>query len=338
MASPIISMPAPIQNVGGQAVIEGVMMRAGAGVSVAVRRPSGEIVIRANASPTLGERFPIFKLPLLRGVVVLVETLLIGVEALGFSAEQVEAKAGDPVSAKPTGSNLGTSLSLAIALIAGLTLFVALPHSLSILAGMAFGGFALESPVFHIVAGAFKLGIFVGYLALLSLLKDVRRVFMYHGAEHKVIATFEANEPLDVEHARTHTTFHARCGTSFLLVVVVVAIVVFAMLLPLLGLKNEMLGHVTAVLIKVPLLLPIAALAYELNRYAAKHLNNPLVRLFVAPGFLMQRLTTREPTDEMLEVALASLVAALKQKATGSVQAANVAIYQDFADVTRRVV
>ncbi len=139
---------------------------------------------------------------------------------------------------------------------------------------------------------------------------------MYHGAEHQVIAAFEAGEPLDVAHARRHTTFHARCGTSFLLVVVVAAILVFALVFPLLpGLGDGALGHLAAVGLKVPLLLPVAGLAYEVNRWAATRLERRLVRWLVTPGFWLQRLTTREPDDAMLEVALLSLRAALARRA-----------------------
>jgi uncharacterized protein YqhQ len=143
-----------------------------------------------------------------------------------------------------------------------------------------------------------------------------------------------------VEHARRHTTFHARCGTSFLLVVVVVAIVLFAVVFPLLPWLDEGIGsHLSAILIKIPMLLPIAGLAYEFNRWAAGHLGNPFVRMLVSPGFLMQRLTTREPTDPMLEVSLTSLKAALKRCAAGVDNAdSDVVVYRDFADICSRLV
>ena len=324
-------------------------MRAQSGVSVAVRRPSGEIVVREQLQHTLGERHPILKLPLLRGVVVLFETVAAGFDALDFSSRQAEVQPPTidssapsvPIATVPTAtssseskSSLSTGLTFFIAIVFGIGLFVALPHLLSVLTGMAFGGFALSSPVFHLVAGSFKLAIFIAYITLLSLFPDVRRVFMYHGAEHKVIATYEAQEPLDVSHARAHTTFHARCGTSFLLVVVVASIAVFAIILPLVGLGEGWSSHALAVLIKVPLLLPIAALAYELNRYAADHLGNPVVRFLVTPGFWLQRLTTREPTDDMLEVSITSLKSALKRQAMGDTESASqISVYKDFSAV-----
>ena len=310
-------------------------MRAANGVSVAVRRPSGEIVVRERFHRALGERFPWLRWPLLRGVVVLFETVVMGLDALDFSAKQAEPASAAPASPPP--SSWGTGLTLGLAVLFALALFVALPHVLSVLVGKAFGGLALTSPLFHLVTGGFKLLIFIAYLGLLSLLPDVRRVFMYHGAEHKVIATYEAREPLDVAHARQHTTFHARCGTSFLLVVVVASIFVFAILLPLVGLGEGVASHVKAILIKVPLLLPIAALAYEANRFAADHLGNAAVRLLVTPGFWLQRLTTREPEDSMLEVAIASLATALRRNEAGAAgEASRVVVYRGFAEVPSR--
>lgn len=336
-------MPAPASNVGGQAVIEGVMMRAASGLAVAVRRPSGEIVVREKLWKSISARFPIFKLPFLRGVVVLIETLASGMDALTFSAEQFEEQvAGDDAEEKPAASassRFATAATLGLAFVFGIGLFVVLPHALTYFVGTFFGGLALKSITFHLVAGAFKLTIFVCYLALLSVLPDIRRVFMYHGAEHKVIATHEAGEPLDVQHARKHSTFHARCGTSFLLVVVVAAIALFALVIPLIpGLGEGFGSHFAAVLLKIPMLLPIAGLAYEINRWAANHLSHPLVRIIVTPGFLMQRLTTSQPDDEMLEVALTSLKAALRRHAVGSELDDPVEVYQDFTEICLRLV
>jgi uncharacterized protein YqhQ len=334
-------MPAP-SNVGGQAVIEGVMMRAASGLAVAVRRQSGEIVVKDRQFRSISEKYSIFKLPGLRGIVVLVETLAGGFEALNFSAEQAELPADgtEPTESKESKapSKLGNFITMVLAFGFAIGLFVALPHGLTYGIGRFFGELTLESVAFDLVAGFFKLLIFVAYLGLLSLIPDIRRVFMYHGAEHKVIATHEAGEPLDVDHAREHTTFHARCGTSFLLVVVVAAIVLYAMAIPLIpGLDDRLSSHFLAILIKIPLLLPIAGMAYELNRWAANHLDNPLVRALVSPGFLMQRLTTREPTDEMLEVSLTSLKAALKRHEADD-NAESVVVYRDFTEICSRLV
>ena len=283
------------------------------------------------------------KLPLLRGIVVLFETLVAGMDALSFSADQVEAatrkdEGGSKAARRGSaGSKLATGMTFAFALLFGMGLFIALPHGLSALVGRAFGGLSLDNVAFHALTGAFKLAIFVSYLGLLSLLPDVRRVFMYHGAEHKAIATYEAGEPLDVAHARTHTTFHARCGTSFLLVVVLFAVALFVIVFPLLpGLSNNLGGHATAIGIKILLMLPVGGAAYELNRWAASRLQNPLVRALVAPGFLMQRLTTREPNDEMLEVALGSLKAALIRNEAAE-RSDGVVVYKGYADLQSRL-
>jgi uncharacterized protein YqhQ len=334
-------MSAP-NSVGGQAVIEGVMMRAASGLAVAVRRQGGEIVIKDRRFRSICDRFPLFKLPGLRGIVVLLETLAGGFEALNFSADQAAIPAGDEEQKKPPTdkgpSKVGNALTMVLAVGFAIALFVALPHGLTYGVGRLFGELSLESVVFHLVTGLFKLTIFVAYLALLSLIPDIRRVFMYHGAEHKVIATHEAKEPLDVEHARRHTTFHTRCGTSFLLVVVVAAIFLYAMVIPWLpGLDDRLGSHLVALLVKIPLLFPIGALAYEFNRWAANHLDHALVRLLVSPGFLMQRLTTREPTDDMLEVAIASLRAALERHAGDDPQD-SVVVYRDFAEICNRLV
>jgi uncharacterized protein YqhQ len=332
-------MPAP-KTAGGQAVIEGVMMRAALGLAVAVRRPSGELVVKDRVWPSLKDRFPIFGLPLVRGIVILIETLQGGLDALNFSAEQAESGRDGATDAPAAGGpSLSTTLTLLLALTLGLGLFVALPHGLTVLVGSWLGGLALTSVWFHLLAGAFKLGIFISYLGALSLLPDVRRLFMYHGAEHKVIAAFEAKEPLDVEHARRHTTFHARCGTSFVLVVVVAAILIFALVFPLLPALGEgWSSHLLAILIKVGLLLPVAGLAYEVNRFAADHLHLTLVRWLVTPGFWLQRLTTREPTDDMLEVGLASLRAALKRNELAAESAdESLAVYRDYADLAARM-
>ena len=343
-------MPTPVSQVGGQAVLEGVLMRAPGSFAVAVRRATGEIVVRERPWRSWSDRHAILRLPVVRGAVVLVESLLAGVEGLSFAAEQaglngplapavVDSVGGAPEERKPAASAMLTSLLLAMGL--GLGLFVALPHGMAVGLGHLFGGLPLTSVAFHLLAGVCKLTVLLTYLALLGRLPDVRRLFMYHGAEHKVIAAYEAGDSLDVLHARRHSTFHARCGTSFLLWLVVLAFVLFSVLFPLLpSLGSGWRGHALALAVKVPLMLPLAGVAYELNRWAASRLQRRWVRALAAPGFWMQRLTVREPTDEMLEVALVALKASLsRSRKAVQVTAPDARFaYQSFADVCARQV
>ena len=329
-------------------------MRAPGGFAVAVRRPTGEIVVRKRAWNSLAERWPVLKLPILRGIAVLVESITGGFEALSFAADQaglngdlapaVVDRMGRAIPANPPppkASWVSSAVSFALAALFAISLFIVAPHAMAVGIGKLLGGINVQTVGFQIIAGLCKLGIFVGYLALLGRVPEIKRLFMYHGAEHKVIATFEADEPLDVAHARRHTTFHARCGTSFLLVVVLLAIVLFSVIFPLLPqLGSGWRTHFITIGLKIPLMLPVAGLAYEFNRWAANHLERPGVRLLVAPGFFMQRLTVSEPTDDMLEVALAALEAALAsgRKASACAQANQGLAYQKFADVCARQV
>lgn len=316
------------------------MMRAQNGFAIAVRRPSGEIIVKERPWRSIAQKFPFLRLPLLRGMVVLFESLWVGMDALNFSAEQalpVEKSATDKSSEN---SALSSTVSLLVAMVFGIGLFVVLPHALAFMAGRFLGGLSLQSVAFQVTAGGFKLVIFISYLLLLSQLKDVRRLFMYHGAEHKVIAAYETGKTLTVDEARVQTTYHARCGTSLLLVVVVLAIVLFAIVFPLIpGLGEGVRSHILTIAIKIPLMLPVAGFAYEFNRWAATRLASPVVRFLVWPGLMLQRLTTREPSDDMLEVALSSLKAALRQHEKAlATNSEVVEVYRDFSDVCVRVV
>ncbi len=287
-------------NIGGQAVIEGVMMRGPRGVATAVRKPSGEIVIQRKDHIAWGERLRFFKLPVLRGAATLFESLSLGLSALRFSADVALEADGQ----KPTKSGqLGMDLWMVLALGLGILLFVYLPLFLTSLLGMG-----KNQLTFNLVAGVFRMTIFFLYLLVITWLKDVKRLFQYHGAEHKSIFCFESGKELSVENAKRYSRLHPRCGTSFLVAVMGFAILLFALLDTLLALW---LGHPPSRLLRFGwhlLFMPLlAGLAYEGIRASSRGIDNMLVRLLIAPGLATQRITTREPDEGQIEVALAAL-------------------------------
>ncbi|MEW6261901.1 MAG: DUF1385 domain-containing protein [Thermodesulfobacteriota bacterium] len=299
-------------NVGGQAVLEGVMMRSPQAYTVVVRKPNGEVAVKEAPWRSVSARLKWLAWPFFRGVVVLIESLVNGIDALTFSANQ--ALEEDDKDKPGALSNLALAGTIVAALGLALALFVALPHYLSLALGrLGPIGFGVESLAFHAVDGAIKLALFIGYVWLIGRIKDIGRVFEYHGAEHKTIYAYEAGRDLTVENARAYSTLHPRCGTAFMLVVLMISILLFAVVFPLItpaGGQGWAL-HLVFVGIKILLMLPIAGAAYELNRYASKHLDNRLLKAAVAPGLWVQRLTTREPSDDQIEIALIALKKAL---------------------------
>ena len=284
------------------------MMRSPHFVAVAVRRPNRKIVVRTRPYSGFAQKQPLLRKPLLRGVVTLLESLGQGMEALSYSAHIAsdEENTGEEI------SRLAMLSSMAVALIMGMALFVALPHFLAAVLTSAGGSqVTAQNPIFHVVDGCIKLAILLGYVYAIALMKDVHRVFQYHGAEHKSIYTFEAGEELVVENARKYTTLHPRCGTSFLFFLILISILVFSAVFPLFGLTRlstvPILNHLLMVLFKILLMFPVAGLAYEFIKICACRMNSPIFRILIWPGMILQKLTTREPTDDQLEVALASL-------------------------------
>lgn len=291
--------------IGGQAVIEGVMMRSPKSFVVAVRRPDGSIAVREEPWNNFFTRHRIFRLPFLRGAVVLIESLWNGYVALDFSAQHAAPEeAGKPQ------SNLAIGLTLVLSLAFGLALFVGLPHFLTWGLGQLLGR-PLDTTqlAFHLIDGALRLVIFVGYIALVSRLAEIRRVFQYHGAEHKTIWAYEKGLPVEVETAVAQTTLHPRCGTSFLLIVVGISIVLFSMVFPLIPrlAEGELANTLLQMAIKLPLTFPIAGISYELQRLSAKRPDLRLIRALVVPGLWLQRITTREPTPDQLEIAVLAM-------------------------------
>ncbi len=299
-------------QVGGQAVIEGVMMKSPKSLAVVVRRPNGEIVAKEDVLHPWADRFPFLKWPILRGTLILIETLIQGIQALNYSANQalIEEEKTKEIG---WGAMLGT-LSLAICL--GLGLFVALPHWISAyIGGHGSFHFGVESFSFHLLDGLIKVFFFIAYIWIISRFKDIRRVFQYHGAEHKSIFTYEAGQALTVENARQHSTLHPRCGTSFILLVLVISLLFFSILFPFLPKMPSLHSWIRNGLyigIKILLMIPITGLAYEAIKYSGKKAHHPLVRLIVLPGLWIQRMTTQEPSEDQIEVALQALSRVLK--------------------------
>jgi uncharacterized protein YqhQ len=274
--------------VGGQAVIEGVMMQNGGRIAVAVRRQSdGKIVVRPIASRSRFKRLG--EIPVLRGLFRMYDMISLGLRALNLST-QIAFSEEEQV------GRGGTVLTFAVAIAIAVGAFIVLPLYLTnSIPGLRLG----NSVLFNLVEGSIRLAFFFIYLFVISRLKDIHRVFQYHGAEHKAVYTYEFGEALTVENARTHTTLHPRCGTAFLIMVFVIAILVFSLAgNPSLWLK---------VLSRLLLLPVVAGLSYELLQYTGRHFDRWWVRLLAQPGLWLQRLTTANPEDDMLEVALAAL-------------------------------
>lgn len=315
--------------VGGQAVIEGVMMRAPGMVATAVRRPDGTIAIRKEPYLSLSERRKFFRLPVLRGAVGLIEMLIVGLRALNFSAEAALEtdradliKDGMPSRETRRGENLRLGLTLAASLLAGAAIFFLAP----LLITTAWFHVDQRPLAFNLIAGAIRLTLFLGYLLAISTMKDVRRLFEYHGAEHKVVFTFELGEILSVDSAARHTRFHPRCGTSFLLVVMLVAILLFGLLDTVLIRWLGALSLPIRIATHLPLIPILGGVSYEFIRISARKSGTFLGRLIVAPGLWLQKITTREPDGSELEVALEALRAALGEEAAAPAAYARQAI------------
>jgi uncharacterized protein YqhQ len=319
--------------IGGQAVIEGVMMRAPKCLSVAVRRPDGSIVVREGPLRTKLLNGPLSKVPGVRGVLMLFESLSLGYGALRFSAMQQLTEEERKSSNEGSGA-----VALSVALAIGM--FVLLPQGMtSGLAKLLGVEWDLTSPTFHAVTGAFKLFVFTAYLTLISRIEEVRRVFQYHGAEHKTIFAYEAGKPLTVENVRAEPRLHPRCGTTFLVVVIAVSIVLGAIAAPLL-LPNAKgaSGWILTFLLRVALLPLVAAISYELQRLSARYCTRGPLRVLLYPGFLFQKITTREPEDAQIEIAIAAMeMARVRELAEAAADEDALHVFPDFAGLSRTV-
>jgi len=284
-------------SVGGQAVIEGVMMKGPKALATAVRRPTGEIVYKiTKLKPSMNF---LTKIPFIRGGVILFETLILGTKELSFSANEAgeeEEKIGD--------KELMMTVVAALAL--GVGLFMVLP---SIVSGFLFKNNLMHANVFE---GVLRILFFLVYIQLISLSKDIKRVFEYHGAEHKCIYAFENGEELKKENAIKYTTLHPRCGTSFLLIVMLISIVVFSSLDFIIPQPDSVWLKVgLKAILRIGFMPLVAGLAYEFQKYSSKHLDNPLYKFIAVPGLSLQKITTKEPDLEQLEVSMVALRVAL---------------------------
>ena len=283
---------------GGQAVIEGVMIRGQRSMAVAVRRPDGSVATMRHPLTSIYTG-KLRRIPLIRGVIAMAETLTLGMRALSYSANVAAEAEGEEISKASMAGMMLMSLSLAIGL------FFLVPVFASDWLETLLDSHLLA----NIAEGVFRLLLFLGYIALISRMDDIRRVFMYHGAEHMTVHAQERGDPLDVEHIRQYPTAHPRCGTAFLLVVMVVAILAFIFV----G-REPFWWLITSRIVLVP---AIAAVSYEVIRFSGRHAGNPLVNLITTPSLALQSLTTRQPDDDQIEIAIVAMQEAKAADAAG---------------------
>ncbi|MFT3708879.1 MAG: DUF1385 domain-containing protein [Archangium sp.] len=352
--------------IGGQAVVEGVMMRSPKSFVVAVRRHVGGIAIREQVWEQLLPKLKFLRWPIFRGALVLAESLHNGFSALKFSADHglppeegkkpsvstsallafllgtvVSAADSEPSQPSPGGgtpapekkSGAGDFM-LGLATLMMAAFFIGLPHALTWLVGKAIGpDFDTTSFWFHVIDGAFRIAILVGYVWFLSRTEDAAKLFRYHGAEHKAIWTYETYKPLTLEHAMPFTTRHPRCGTSFLFIVVGVAVVVHVLVLSFIPKlhENAFINQALMILIKLPMAFPIAGIAYELQRWSAKDNCPAFIKALTKPGIWLQGITTQPPTEAQQEIALLSLDRALAREEGKPKSKDGVTLYETFS-------
>lgn len=286
-----------MKSIGGQAVIEGVMMKSPFGWTVAVRDPKGEINIKTT--PT-NKPNKFFKLPIIRGVVALFTALVIGIKAIEFSGSIAYQDKDE----KPL-SPLSIAFSIALALILAIVLFKFLPLFLTTVIGTFHQGISTNSFIFNLIDGILRVGVFLLYIFAVGLWGEMRRIYQYHGAEHKVIYAYEAGEELTIENAKKYKPYHPRCGTSFLLIVMAISILIFILIPQHWTFTEKLLSRI----LLIPL---IAGISYEILRLSAMASDKGICRIIILPGLLLQRMTVREPDNSQLEVAITALKEVLK--------------------------
>jgi len=275
-------------NYGGQAVIEGVMMRAPLKYAIAVRKPDKEIILKIGKLRSLSDKIKFLKWPIFRGIINLIESLILGLKALTYSAEQATGE-------KEKINSLEMFFTIVIAFILFIAFFIALPTAIARYLDRHLSNII----VYNLFEGLLRISIFITYLFFISKIKDIRRVFEYHGAEHKVIYAYEAGDELNVDKVKKYSTLHPRCGTSFIFIVLVMSVLVFS----LLG-KQTLLLRIAYRVSIIPI---IAGLSYEILKLSAKNMNKTFIKWAVMPGLWFQKLTTSEPNDDQIEVAIKAL-------------------------------
>jgi uncharacterized protein YqhQ len=325
----LLAMAKQYTSIGGQAVIEGVMMRSPNAFVVAVRKPDGSIRLRRDQWFGLSQKLNFLRKPFFRGIIMLIETMANGIVSLNYSAniamdeemkeealkkgktaEQYEAE-----KKKKEKIDWATFFTIATSFAFGIGLFVFVPHAATAGLDKLFSlNWELDGFAFHFVDGVIKACVFILYIWLIGFIPDIRRVFQYHGAEHKSISTFEAGEALTVENAKKHTTLHPRCGTSFIFFLLFISIIIFSVLFTIIPIGTGLpvlLKHVVAIGVKILFMIPIAGISYEIIKLAGKYPGNPACMTLSIPGMMLQKLTTKEPDEKQLEVALVSIKAVL---------------------------
>lgn len=295
-------------TIGGQAVLEGVMMKAPNSIAIAVRRSDGTIEVSKRSTTSIKDKYPILKFPILRGIIIFGESMVVGVKSLMASAEiygdegseEHRPSKFDTFIAKKTGKSLddvAIFFAIFLAIVFAVGLFIVLPALAASLIRSNINNYVIV----NVLEGVVRLVIFLIYITLISKMKDIKRVFEYHGAEHKTIHCYEHEEELTVENAKKFSTLHPRCGTAFLLIVMVISIFIFSFM----GWQNIFLRMLSRIL-----LLPfIAGISYEVTRFAGKS-DSKIMKIIMYPGMMLQKLTTREPDELQLEVAIRAFLAA----------------------------
>ncbi len=281
-------------NYGGQAVIEGVMMRSPLKYAIAVRKPDQEIVVKIGTFKTISEKIKFLKWPIFRGLVNLVESLVLGLKALTYSAEQATGE-------EEKINNLEMFFAITAAIALFIVFFIIFPTTLA----RFFDPYLPNLILYNLFEGILRISVFMAYLFFISRIKDVKRVFEYHGAEHKVIYAYEAGEELEVDKIKKYSTLHPRCGTSFIFIVLIISILVFSFL----GKQTLFLR----ILYRIAIIPLVAGLSYEVLKLSSKNMNKTLVRWAVKPGLWFQRLTTQEPDNSQIEVAIKALQGVLPE-------------------------
>ena len=302
---------------GGQALIEGIMMRGPKKQAIVVRQPDGQLAIRESELKLVKDKYPMLGLPIIRGVVTFVASMVEGVKALMYSAEFFPEEEEEPEEPsklemwleKKLGSEKAASFFVMVAVVLGIAMSIGLFFLLPTLLGTGVTLVTDSMVARNVAESVLKIVIFVGYLALCSRMKDIHRVFQYHGAEHKTIFCYEAGLPLTVENVRKQPRHHPRCGTSFLFVVIFISILVSSVVFSIWPVTN-VLWRMVAHLLMLPI---IVGVSYEFNRWAGRH-DGPITRILVAPGLWLQNFTTFEPDDSMMEVGIKALELVLPEK------------------------
>jgi uncharacterized protein YqhQ len=305
-----------IMPVGGQAVIEGVMMRSPKRLATAIRRANGDIEIKTDEYVSLIQRKKILNIPIIRGAITLIEVMILGIKTLQWSAdkamedvEEEEAKKGKkPRKKKKAGMSTASAIiTVSVALTIGIGMFFILPIFLT----TEIFNIEKEALLFNFTSGLIRIVFFLLYVWGISFMKDVKRLFQYHGAEHKSIFAFENKVYLSPKNVQGYTTFHPRCGTSFIVIVMLVSLIFFAILDTIIISLTGNISFITRLLTHIPLIPFVGGISYEALKASAKHVDSKIVRWLIAPGLGLQRITTNEPDDSQVEVAIVALKAAL---------------------------